>query len=62
MREFGETMSIKQTIDFFLKFFREDVLYLLEVIAHCTISFSRRRKKTIYKNSDLFPREKYTRQ
>lgn len=55
MRDFGETMGIKQTIDFFCKFFREDVLYLL---AHRTVSFSRREKN----HSDLFPGEKYTRQ
>lgn len=42
MRDSGETMGIKQTIDFFCKFFREDVLYLL---AHRTVSFSRREKK-----------------
>lgn len=42
MGDFGETMGIKQTIDFFCKFFREDVLYLLGVIAHLTVSFSRR--------------------
>lgn len=47
MREFGETMGIKQIIDFFCKFFREDVLYLLGVIAHRTVSFSRREKKTV---------------
>lgn len=52
-------MSIKQTIDFFCKLFREDVLYLLEVIAHRTGSFSKREKNN---NNDLFSGEKYAHQ
>lgn len=61
MREFGKTMGIKQTIDFFCKFFREDILYLLGVIAHRTVSFSRRGKEK-KQHSDLFPGEKYNHQ
>lgn len=45
MREFGETMDIKQTIDFFCRFHREDVLYLLGDIAYHNVSFSRTKTK-----------------
>lgn len=43
----GETMDIKQTIDFFCRFLREDVLYLLGDIAYHTVSISRRKTKWI---------------
>lgn len=47
MGEFGEKRDSKQTIDFFLRFFKEDVLYLLGTMDNHTVSFSRRKNKQI---------------